>query len=47
VSKTNSVAVLLYMISACATIRHHCAMSSVLFSKASKFETLTVLEVLS
>jgi hypothetical protein len=46
VSKTNSVAILLYMISACAMIRYHCAVSSVLFRKASEVETLTVLEVL-
>jgi hypothetical protein len=45
VSETNSVAILLYMTSACATIRYHCPVSSALFRKASEVETLTVLEV--
>src|SRR5271155_2795117 len=31
VSETNNVAILLYMISACARIRYHCAVISVLY----------------
>jgi hypothetical protein len=31
VSETDSVAILLYMTSACATVKYHCAVSSVLY----------------